>query len=202
MEQLCKLFGSPARVKLLRLFLFNPTKAYGRDDVIALSRITPPTATKELAWLARSGIIKHRNSTKSRENAERGTKRKAVVWVLDTGYPHLVQLSTFMRDTLSLSDADLIKRFRAVGSLRKLVFAGFLAGVIRESTLDALLVGERIDMPALEGVIRSLEAESGKEMRYAVFSTEEYLYRLRVRDKLLRDIMDYPHRVLIDKMLV
>ncbi len=201
MEYLSKLFGSPARVKLLRLFLFNSTRAYGRDDVVAISRVTPPTATKELAWLARAGIIKRKSPPKSRENGEVVVKRKALLWVLDLTYPHRTELTAFLRDTLSLSDADLTKRFRAVGALRKLVLSGFLMNASRESSLDVLLVGERVDMPALEGVIRLLEAESGREVRYAVFTPDEYLYRLRVRDKLLRDTLDYPHRVLIDKML-
>lgn len=202
MEYLSKLFGSPARVKLLRLFISNPTKAYGRDDVVALSRITPPTATKELAWLARAGIIKRKNTPKTRENGEQSVKRKMLLWTLDTAYPHRVALAAFLRDTLSLSDAEVIKRFRTVGPLRKLVLSGFLANMFRESSLDALLVGEKVDMSALEGVIRSLEAESGREVRYAVFTPEEYLFRLRVRDKLLRDTLDYPHRVLIDKMIM
>jgi hypothetical protein len=45
-----------------------------------------------------------------------------------------------------------------------------------------------------------MEAEIGKELRYAYFSTDEFRYRLSMYDKLIRDILDYPHRVLLDKL--
>ena len=46
----------------------------------------------------------------------------------------------------------------------------------------------------------SLEAELGREIRYASFATEDFRYRTGVYDRLLRDVFDYPHRLLIDKI--
>jgi hypothetical protein len=40
----------------------------------------------------------------------------------------------------------------------------------------------------------------GKELRYAFFSTDEFKYRMSMYDKLVRDILDYPHKVLLDKL--
>jgi len=57
MEYLSKLFGSPARVKVIRLFTFNPEEVFDRDVVVQKARVTPETASKELSALARASIV-------------------------------------------------------------------------------------------------------------------------------------------------
>ena len=47
-----------------------------------------------------------------------------------------------------------------------------------------------------------MEAEIGKELRYAVLNTKEFIYRLDMYDKFIRDILDYPHERLIEKIKV
>ena len=49
-------------------------------------------------------------------------------------------------------------------------------------------------------MIEGLEAEIGKELRYAAFETGEFNYRLGMYDKLVRDILDYPHTVVLDRL--
>jgi hypothetical protein len=203
MQALGKLFGSPARVKLLRLFAFNPGRVYTRDDIITLSRVTPATATKEIAWLARIGFIKRKQLTREMvSRSGESAKRKVLGWLLEDNYAHRVPLTNFLRNTLSITDADLIKHFKSVGVIRKLVLSGFLVGLPREGALDVLVVGDKLNMATLESAVRVLEAETGREIRYTVLTTEDYAYRTRVRDKLVRDVVDYPHRVLIDKVVL
>ncbi len=48
--------------------------------------------------------------------------------------------------------------------------------------------------------IRALEAEIGIEIRYATFISADLLYRVGMHDKLTRDVFDYPHQILIDKI--
>lgn len=202
MEALSKLFGSPARVKLLRLFLFNSSEVYGRDAVVNRARITPEMATKELAALARMGLIKRRTFFMQGVRSGGGTvrKKKMVGWALDPKYIHRDALATFLHETLALTDTNLRRRFASVGPVRVCILSGFLAHGETESELDVLLVGDALDVEMVESVVRILEAECGREIRYAVLSIDEYLYRLRVRDKVLRNILDYPHTVLMDKL--
>jgi hypothetical protein len=61
-------------------------------------------------------------------------------------------------------------------------------------------VGDGVKKAKLDSIIKSVEAEVGKELRYAFFSTDEFKYRMSMYDKLVRDILDYPHKVLLDKL--
>jgi hypothetical protein len=201
MEYLSKLFGSPAKVKLLRLFVFNPDTIYDRDAVVQASRITPDTASRELAALARAEVIKRKTYYKdvTRPGSNKERKRKTLGWRLDEEYPHLEALELFLRSTLTISEKEVKKRLRGTGTVRLVVFAGILIGE-PDGAVDVLLVGDRLKEASLKQFVRLLEAESGKELRYMVLTTDDYLYRRRVRDKFVRDVMDFPHRLVIDKL--
>ena len=67
-----------------------------------------------------------------------------------------------------------------------------------ESRVDVLLVGDKLKKNVLQQVIKSLEAEIGKELDYVVFDSEEFKYRLDMYDKLVCDIIDLPHEKLVD----
>ena len=66
-----------------------------------------------------------------------------------------------------------------------------------DSRVDLLIVGDKMKRGKIEEGIRKLEAEIGAELVYAIFETKEFLYRLNMYDKLVRDIIDYPHEVLL-----
>jgi hypothetical protein len=116
--------------------------------------------------------------------------------VLEQKYPYRDPLARFLHDTLSVSDTQIRARLKGAGSLQLLVLAGFLIDE-KESPLDVLLVGERLDEAEIQSAMRLIEAECGRDIRYTVLPTEDYLFRKRVRDKLVRDVMDHPHKVLI-----
>ena len=52
----------------------------------------------------------------------------------------------------------------------------------------------------IETEIKKIEADIGKELKYAVFDLDEFLYRLNMYDKLIRDVLDFPHEKLINKI--
>ena len=51
-----------------------------------------------------------------------------------------------------------------------------------------------------EASVRKLEAELGRELRFAAFTTEDFKYRVGVYDRLVRDVLDFPNRILLDKI--
>jgi hypothetical protein len=91
---------------------------------------------------------------------------------------------------------ELLKRS---GTLRLVALSGFFTGS-HEAQVDLLVVGDNLEERSLATAVRALEAELGREIRYASFSTPDFRYRLGIYDRLLRDIFDYPHRLLVDKI--
>jgi len=66
--------------------------------------------------------------------------------------------------------------------------------------IDLMVVGERINQNKLNNFIRKTEQHIGKEINYVVFSQKEFGYRMDVRDRFVRDILEEKHEVLIQKI--
>ncbi|MDP2158818.1 MAG: hypothetical protein Q8K68_14040 [Nitrospirota bacterium] len=187
MDPLSRLFGSPARLKLLRLFLFNDDLTFLASDAAFRARLTKEVARKELALLVAAGVVRKK------------TGKAPLGYMADKRFAHYDALKLFLRTTTEVSDSSIVTSFKKAGTVRLIVLSGLFTGAL-ESKIDLLVVGDKLDERPLATAIHALEAELGRELRYACFSPEQFKYRLGVYDRLLRDLFDYPNRVIIDRI--
>ena len=102
-------------------------------------------------------------------------------------------------DISPLRDSEIVKRLARVGKLKLVIVSGLFIQNW-DSRIDLLVVGDNLRKGTLENTIKILESEIGREIRYAAFETSDFKYRLAVYDKLIRDILDYAHEKLLDKL--
>lgn len=198
-DPLSILFGSTARVKLLRFFLFNPSKEFHFDDISRRAKLVRRTARTELNQLERAGVIKQKTIYIDHPDKKKSKKLKAVGYTLNKDFPELPALQTFLFETAPIDGKNLLKYLRQAGTLD---FVGVSGVFVREfeQRLDVLLAMKAFSQAKVEKAIRSLEAEIGIEIRFAAMSSEDLAYRVGMYDKLTRDFFDYPHQVLVDKL--
>jgi hypothetical protein len=196
-DPLAVLFGGVASVKLLRFFLFNPQNIFSFDDIARRARLVRRTARTELNTLERAGVIYRKYLYETVPGSVR--KRRVFGYTLDPNFSLLVPLQSFFFATAPINSKTVLKYIRKVGSFDVIVVGGVFMGEF-ERRMDALLVAKRVPEQKVEQAIRALEAELGIEIKYAFLKTDEFQYRLSMRDKLVRDVFDYPHQVLIDKL--
>lgn len=187
MEPLAKIFGSPSRLKMLRLFMFNQNVSFTLAEIAERAKLTPVTVRRELGDLLAAGLLRKKGA------------RAAARYKVNPRFEHLVAFDTFIRESTNVRPQDILLALRRIGTVRLAVLSGFFTGMI-EPQIDLLVVGDHLDERILATAVRSLEAELGREIRYASFATDDFKYRRGVYDRLLRDIFDYPHRLLIDKI--
>jgi len=187
MESLAKLFGSGARLKTLRLFVFNQDISFSFHEITERLKLSKETTRRELNDLCKSGLLRKKGS------------RASLLYQANPNFEYLDALDVFIRDTTSVKPQHMLSTLRRAGALQLVVLSGFFASVL-ESQVDLLVIGDHIEERVLKSAVHSLEAELGREIRYAAFATADFRYRLGVYDRLLRDVFDYPHRVLIDKL--
>ncbi len=182
MEKLSALFGGPAFVRVTRLFLLHPSTAYStrllRDKTNGDSEELRPV----LRDLLRATVIRKRNGK----------------LVLNNDCPFLLPLRDLLVGEM-LADLSLTKRLEKVGTIKLLIAAGVFIDD-SESRTDILLVADKLDLRGLRKAITSLEADVGQEIRYTAFTPKEFNYRISVNDKLVHDILDYPHEKLVNKI--
>ncbi len=196
-DPLSILFGSTARVKLLRFFLFNPSKEFLFDDISRRAKLVRRTARTEMSALEKAGVIKQK--TIYIEVEGKAKKMKAVGYALNKDFQELQALQTFLFETAPIDGKNLLKHLRQAGILD---FVGISGVFVRdfEQRIDVMLAMKKFSQTKVEKAIRALEAEIGMEIRFAAMSSEDLMYRVGMYDKLMRDFFDYPHEVLVDKI--
>jgi hypothetical protein len=184
-DPLIKLFGSHARLKLLRLFLFNPSMSFTAAEAAARSRVSSPETRRELLNLVAAGLL-------------RRARTKLTRYELNEKFPYLQALKHLLLNTARRGET-VPERLRSAGGIKLIILTGVFVGDV-EGSFDMLIAGDRIRENALREKMKGLEAELGRELRYALLSTADFLYRLNMNDKLVRDVMDYPHRIVYDRL--
>ncbi len=187
MEPLAKIFGSAARLRLLRLFVFNQNSGFTLAQLSERTKLAADTVRHELADLTAAGLVRKKGS------------RAAARYQVNPRFEHLAALDTFIRESTSVRPKDILAAIKRAGSIRLVVLSGLFTGMI-EPQIDLLIAGDHLEERVLATAVRGLEAELGREIRYASFPTADFRYRRGVYDRLLRDVFDYPHRILLDKI--
>ena len=203
MDILDKLFGSGAKVRILKLFLMNPDRAFDPAMVAERAMVSIGITRKELRNLDRIGFIKRQFFTKEIKKQKNRTivsaKKKTPGWTLEKKFPYMETLESFLSNVNPFKHKDVIEKISRTGKVNLLIISGVFIKY-EDARVDLLVVGDGIKMGALEDIVKTIESEMGEEVRYTVFETSEFNYRLSLFDKLIRDILDFPHEKIINKL--
>lgn len=181
METLSKILGSGARVKIMRLFLLNKGKGFTTKDVSKRSRVSPEVARRELKLFLSVGFL----------------KKRGINWYYNSLFKYGDEFEELLVRSDTLNTEEILNNIKKAGRVKLVIISGIFIKK-HDSRVDLLIVGDKMKKGKIEEAIKKIEAEIGAELVYAVFDTKEFLYRLNMYDKLVRDILDYPHEVLLE----
>jgi len=126
-------------------------------------------------------------------------KIKSRGFYLNERFHYLSAFKQLLINTKTLDNNAILRQLSKAGRLTFVVISGVFTHN-PDSRVDMLVVGNNLNKTSLIRTVGAIEAELGKELVYAYFETPDFQYRLGMYDKLIRDIMDYPHQVLLDKI--
>lgn len=199
METIGKIFGSQARVKIMRLLLLNQNSCFDASDLSSKCKVKKTAIKKEMKVLGSAGFSKTKKFFKEYKKGSKTKKKKVSGWCLNTDFTYLVQFQNLLAITGSTDKSNITKRIKNTGNIKMLVLSGiFLKDNERE--IDILIVGDGIKRKSLDSAMEVIQSEIGKDLNYAIFTSEEFNYRLSLHDRFIRDILDYPHERLVDKL--
>ena len=99
------------------------------------------------------------------------------------------------------SKSKIMNRVQGVGRVKLLVLSGIFMRPERDlSRSDIFIVVDDLSEKRFTKFLKALEAEAGCEIQYSVMTSEEFSYRHKMLDRFLRDILERPHEVLINKL--
>lgn len=170
-------------MRIMRLFIFNQALAFTTREVASRAKVSQANTRRELNNLVKSGLIKKGSKTYS----------------LNKNYRYLPAIGNFLIDAAPLSEKEIIRKISTAGSIKLILTTGVFVHNA-DARVDILVVGDHIKPNKLSAVMATIEAELGKELRYAVFETQDFQYRLGIYDKLIRDILDSRHEKILNRL--
>lgn len=183
-ESLGKIFGSQYRARVIRFFVLNEPVVHKTADISKMLKIKKPLLQKEFNILTTIGLLNKKLS-----------KGRTVGYQLNTEFKNLEPLKELVLHPDFIKKEEYPRKFRASGKLKLLVISGTLTNN-KHSRIDMLVVADRVKRSTFESALRSIEAEIGKEIMYVLLDTNEFKYRMEMRDKLLSDVLDFDHEEL------
>ncbi|MDP3986107.1 MAG: winged helix-turn-helix domain-containing protein [Candidatus Veblenbacteria bacterium] len=181
-----QLFGSRTRVKLLRLFLTNPTVPFYVREISRKVDEQLNSVRRELANLNHLGVV------------EVSSEQDKKYYRLNTGFVLAAELKAVLLKSQLLMEQDLVRRIRELGKVKYLALTGMFTGA-KQSPTDVLVVG-KVDRSLLLRVIERFQREVGKEVNYTLLSAREYNERRGLGDKFLLSILNSPQMVVVDEL--
>ena len=196
-----QLFGSKTRVKLLQLFYTNPNRSFYVREITRKVEEQINSVRRELANLQSIGIITSDTSNNKvyyevnqqyqffaplselfggkAVRAKRGAKKQPV-----TAEPELLK-------------PDEATDYKHLGQVDALALMGQFT---RDDTsgVDVLVVGN-VNSNAVQKYVTELEEQEGKDLRYTVFTLDEFRYRLQIKDRFTSNVLLSKKQVLVDK---
>jgi hypothetical protein len=203
LKELGKIFGSENRVKVLRFFLAHPDEQIDLEELSKKVKIKYPDLKKEIKNLIAISFLNELTLIEDKEiKSGKKVKIKQVKkdgLELNKNYVFADSLANLLLDFRFIDRRELLEDFKKYGKIKLLCLGGVFMQD-EEGKLDLLLAGDALDKDKIDDYIKKLEADFGTELRYAIFESEEFRYRVNMFDRLIKDFFKGPHEKILERI--
>lgn len=194
------LFGSKARVKLLRIFLNHPENSYYVRELTRLTKLQINAVRRELDNLQKLGLIVTFKQEKEGVKIKRARRNKQEKKYFQINASHVLfpELKALMLKAQLLLEHDMTSRIAKMGAIKYLALTGIFVGFIGAPT-DLFVVGN-IKKDRLLKLVRQFELELNYEINFTLMTPSEYKYRKDITDRFLYSILENKKIVVVDNL--
>lgn len=194
-----QLFGSKTRVKLLQLFYSNPNRSFYVREITRKIDEQINSVRRELANLLNVGIIvSDTNNNRLYYEVNQDFEHYAPLRQIFGQSPAVTSTkSAGSKKSAQVSASPDQDKIKSLGNVELAIFTGQFTRDDR-SGVDFLIVGE-VNQNALQKYVSELEAQEGKEIRYAHMNAQEFDYRRQIKDRFITTALESKKQVLLDK---
>lgn len=194
---LTRLFGSRARVKILKLFLFNSDERFYIRQIARNLDLQVNSARRELENLKGFGLLV---SGGKEDTGEKTSPKKSQekYYYVNKDFVLFGELRSLIAKAQVLYKKDFIESIKKAGSPQLVVLSGLFVNN-DQSPVDLLIVG-KVEKGKAKKIIEKLEKELGAELNFTILSSSEFKYRRDITDVFLFNVLETRNIVVIDKM--
>lgn len=193
-----QLFGSKTRVRLLRLMLDDPERAYYVRELTRRIDAQLNSVRRELKNLIDIGILleSEGNILPEEERGKPKKNDKKKYYKANANFSFFPELRSIMKKSAILSNKSFVHDLEAKGKLDLLLLTGRF--IDREDIPSDVLVVGTLKPEALQESVAAFEAEIGREINYTYMPRDEFYYRREVSDRFLDSLLVVDRVVLVN----
>lgn len=179
------LITSKSRVKLLHVFLADPSQMYHVRELVRRTADEINAVRRELQFLEKKGILVKEH------------RANRLYYFLSKSYPFYFDLLQLGAKTIGLG-SEILKNRARLGKIKYAMFSGRFARHLEKEpdAVDLLIVGTVV-LPELALLIKNEERRLGTEINYTVMSEEEFSFRKKRHDPFISSILSGSRVMLI-----
>lgn len=182
---LSDLITSKTRVKLLTVFLTQPSEMYHVRECVRRTEEEINAVRRELIHLEKKGVL------------QREQRANRVYYYLAKDYPFYFDLLRIGAKTIGLGK-DILANRAKLGKIKFAMFSGKFVRRIKQSPEDVdLIVVGTVVLPELAILVRNEEMRIGTEINYTAMTEEEFKFRRQRTDPFLASILTNSRVMLI-----
>lgn len=182
---LSDLITSKTRVKLLNVFLTQPSEMYHVRECVRRTDEEINAVRRELIHLEKKGVLK------------KEPRANRIYYFLSKDYPYYFDLLRIGSKTIGLGKTILDNRPK-LGKIKFAMFSGRFVRKVKQSPedVDLMIVGTVV-LPELAVLVRNEEMRIGTEINYTAMTEEEFKFRKQRNDPFLIRILTGSRMMLI-----
>lgn len=188
-----QLFGSQTRVRLLQLFLNNPSQKFFVRELTRIIDSQINAVRRELANLVDLGVL---IEVEESGETQKGPKMKYYQVVPD--FILYSELKSMIQKTQFIIEREFASDIMKTGDIKYFALTGSFVGE-KSIPTDILMIGV-VDKKKVGTIISKFEKKFNREINYTVLTPEEFNYRRNVADKFIYSILDGKKIVMIDQI--
>lgn len=170
-----RLFTSGARIKLLETFLLNPDGEFFIRELTRRLGEQINSIRRELGNLKSFGLLRSR------------FKNRKKFYIVNKHFILFNELRSIILKASSTLE-NLAKKIQEMGKLDLLIISGVF--LEKNSPTDLFIVGE-VNKQELEDFLNR-EIETRRAIKMSILSREDFIYRLKINDKFVKDLLSDP----------
>lgn len=175
-----ELFSSNTRVKLLTTFLSSPDEEFFIRELTRKLSEQINSIRRELNNLKKIGLLKSRS------------KNRKKYYFVNEEFLIIDELRAIVHKCTD-PKKELVKKMQRLGEIYLVIFSGLFVEK-KGKTLDLLVISD-ISKEDLQDFLNT-EVQDAKNIKFGILSKDDFLYRLRLNDKFIIDMLKDPDNIL------
>lgn len=183
---LSDILDSKRPADLLAFLLVAPLRSFSAKELATRLRTTSGNAANAAKVLERNHIVKA------------FIRHQVKFFILNLRHPQVTALRDRCLAEQGAWPDELFASLKKLGQLTGIYLSGLFVGR-PELPVDLLLVG-KVSSTKLNQFLEIAQKLIGSELNYSVMSQEEFDIRRHTFDRFIKDIFDYPHVIVVEKV--